>query len=114
MTDSIGNTSPSRNGRHKSPDSASKAEMHDGEGLTVEESETIAGEIQRARTLDRGVARFLDQRQAGTPSASGGAIHALGERARLPSGLERRLIDEALAGDRRARAELVEAFLPLI
>src|SRR5207248_3815401 len=40
--------------------------------------------------------------------------HALGERARLPARLERRLVDEAIAGERQARAQLVEAFLPVI
>ena len=39
---------------------------------------------------------------------------SVSDRARLPAGVERRLIDAAQAGDRRAREELVEAFLPLI
>jgi RNA polymerase primary sigma factor len=96
------------------PDNEDRAVRQDGNGFTIEESEDIAAEVQRARTLDRGVARFLDQRHSATPPASGSAIHALGERARLPAALERRLVGEAIAGDRRARAELVEAFLPLI
>ncbi|HEX5224174.1 MAG TPA: sigma-70 family RNA polymerase sigma factor [Solirubrobacteraceae bacterium] len=80
----------------------------------MEESEAIAAEMQRARALDRSVARFLDQAPSAGPSASVSAIHALGDRGRLPAVLERTLLDEAIAGDRRARADLVEAFLPLI
>jgi RNA polymerase sigma factor (sigma-70 family) len=38
----------------------------------------------------------------------------LGQRARLPQASEQRLVREAVGGDPRARAELVEAFLPLI
>jgi RNA polymerase primary sigma factor len=114
MTGPPGKTAVSRNGRHKPADGEGHAELHDGDGFTIEESEAIAAEVRRARTLDRGVARSLDHRPSATTSASGGAIHALGERARLPAGVERRLVDEAIAGDRRARADLVEAFLPLI
>jgi len=115
MTDSTGQTMPaSRNGGRTRPDSEDHAARQDGNGFTIEESETVAAEVQRARMLDRGVARSLDQRHSATRPASGSAIHALGERARLPAALERRLLDEAIAGDRRARAELVEAFLPLI
>src|ERR1700758_4261245 len=43
-----------------------------------------------------------------------GYLRALSDRPRLPAGVERRLIEAAQAGDRRAREELVEAFLPLI
>lgn len=115
MTNSTRQTTPvSRNGRRKRPDSGNHAEWQDGNGFTVEESETVAAEVQRARMLDRGVARFLDQRHSATPPASSSAIHALGERARLPAAIERRLLEAAIAGDRRARAALVEAFLPLI
>ena len=98
-----------RNGRHQPVDSERTAG-----GFSVEESEALAAEVQRARTLDRRVAQSLEQRHAPTPAASGDAIHALGERARLPAGLERRLLEKAIAGDRQARAQVVEAFLPLI
>src|SRR5205807_6565939 len=38
----------------------------------------------------------------------------LGDRPRLPIAAERRLVAAAQRGDRRAREELVEAFLPLV
>jgi RNA polymerase sigma factor (sigma-70 family) len=41
-------------------------------------------------------------------------LQLLGERPRLPDATERRLVQAAKGGDRRAREELVEAFLPLI
>jgi RNA polymerase sigma factor (sigma-70 family) len=41
-------------------------------------------------------------------------LQRLGERPRLPVATERRLVQAAKDGDRRAREELVEAFLPLI
>jgi RNA polymerase sigma factor (sigma-70 family) len=41
-------------------------------------------------------------------------MQQLGQRARLPRGTEQRLIRAAIGGDANARAELVEAFLPLI
>src|SRR5579875_3294370 len=42
------------------------------------------------------------------------AASELDRRPRLPSGLERELIAAAKAGEREARAQLIEAFLPLI
>src|SRR5690242_11482370 len=109
MGDAAGKATVAQNGRHQAADSERNAG-----GFSVEESEALAAEVQRARTLDRRVAQSLQQRHAPTPSASGDAIHALGKRARLPAGLERRLLEKAIAGDRQARAEVVEAFLPLI
>jgi RNA polymerase sigma factor (sigma-70 family) len=47
-------------------------------------------------------------------TSSAGYLRELGERPRLPVAVERRLIEAAQAGDRQAREELVEAFLPLI
>jgi RNA polymerase sigma factor (sigma-70 family) len=41
-------------------------------------------------------------------------MFALGQRARLPQASEQKLIRQAVAGDAHARAQLVEAFLPLI
>ena len=53
-------------------------------------------------------------RRLGGETSSAGYLRDLGDRPRLPAAVERRLIDAAQAGDRRAREELVEAFLPLI
>jgi RNA polymerase sigma factor (sigma-70 family) len=41
-------------------------------------------------------------------------LEELGRRPRLPAALERKLVEEAKAGDRRARAQLVEAYLPAV
>jgi RNA polymerase primary sigma factor len=46
--------------------------------------------------------------------ASGRYLHELGRRPNLPVALERKLVADAKRGDRRARAQLVEAFLPAV
>jgi RNA polymerase sigma factor (sigma-70 family) len=56
----------------------------------------------------------LGHRRLGGETSSASYLRDLGDRPRLPAAVERRLIDAAQAGDRRARGELVEAFLPLI
>ena len=56
----------------------------------------------------------LRHRRLGGETSSAGYLRDLSDRPRLPAAVERRLIDAAQAGDRRAREELVEAFLPLI
>ena len=92
----------------------SEAETDRSDGFGVEESGAIASEVRRGRALDRDIARHLDQRASTTAPVSTGEVHELGERARLPAALEQRLIRDAFAGDRSARAQLVEAFLPLL
>lgn len=83
-------------------------------GFGEEESDTIAAEAARGRELDRRLADELDQRVAATPEPSSVYIRGLGRRAPMPVEAERALVREATAGDLRARAALVEAFLPLI
>jgi RNA polymerase primary sigma factor len=78
------------------------------------ESELLEHESREARALDQALAADLRRRRLGGETSSAGYLRGLGERPRLPSALERRLIDAAQAGDNRAREELVEAFLPLI
>lgn len=85
-----------------------------GEGFTVEESKAIASEAQRGRVLDRELARDLDRAGSTAQAFSSRYIHDLGQRRSLPEAVERRLVREAIEGDRDARAQLVEAFLPLI
>ena len=92
----------------------SPEDLEDSEGFSAEESEALAFEAERSRALDRAIAQRLDQQQAAVRSVSRGYIHDLGQRGRLPASVEQRLVREAIAGDRSARAELVEAFLPLI
>jgi DNA-directed RNA polymerase sigma subunit (sigma70/sigma32) len=89
-------------------------EPHDLDGFSVEESDEIADEAARGRAADRRLAEDLEQRGATTPPVSGGYIRGLGRRGRLPASVERELVPAAVAGDRDARAALVEAFLPLI
>jgi RNA polymerase primary sigma factor len=86
----------------------------DIEHITDEESERLARESRAARTLDRQLAGDLRRRRPGGQTSSAGYLRELGERPRLPAATERRLVAAAQAGDRRAREELVEAFLPLI
>src|ERR1700753_1392808 len=78
------------------------------------ESELLEAQSRHARGLDCELAGELDRRQPGGATSSAGYLRDLSDRPRLPAGVERRLIDAAQAGDRRAREELVEAFLPLI
>jgi RNA polymerase primary sigma factor len=82
--------------------------------ITREESEGLEYESRAARTLDRQLAGELRRPRPGGETSSATYLRELGARPRLPVATERRLIEEAQAGDRAARAELVEAFLPLI
>jgi RNA polymerase sigma factor (sigma-70 family) len=80
----------------------------------TDESELLQAQSLAARALDEDLAAGLRHRRLGGETSSAGYLRDLGDRPRLPAGVERRLIDAAQAGDRRAREELVEAFLPLI
>jgi RNA polymerase primary sigma factor len=82
--------------------------------ITQEESELLQSESLAARALDQDLTDGLRRRRPGGETSSAGYLRGVSDRARLPAGVERRLIDAAQAGDRRAREELVEAFLPLI
>jgi RNA polymerase primary sigma factor len=86
----------------------------ESEHVSHEESQGLASESLAARALDQALARDLRHRRLGGEASSAGYLRELGERPRLPLALERRLIEAAQAGDRRAREELVEAFLPLV
>jgi RNA polymerase sigma factor (sigma-70 family) len=93
---------------------SSPPEWASPERLDLEESSAIAAEAQHGRALDRELVSGLEHRQATTTQLSSHYMFELGQRARLPQMVERRLVRQAAAGDPRARAELVEAFLPLI
>jgi RNA polymerase sigma factor (sigma-70 family) len=82
--------------------------------ITRDESDRLATESQSARVLDQQLAGDLGQRRLGGVTSAAGYLRELGDRPRLPVAVEQRLIEDAQAGDRRAREELVEAFLPLI
>jgi DNA-directed RNA polymerase sigma subunit (sigma70/sigma32) len=82
--------------------------------ITHDESELLQTESFKARALDEDLAVGLRHRRLGGETSSASYLRDLSDRARLPAAVERRLIDAAQTGDRRAREELVEAFLPLI
>jgi RNA polymerase primary sigma factor len=82
--------------------------------ITHAESELLAAESKNARGRDRELAVELDRRRPGGETSSARYLRELGDRRRLSTGAERRLVVSGQGGDRRAREELVEAFLPLI
>ncbi len=82
--------------------------------ITHDEIELLQSQSLAARALDQDLADELRRRRLRGATSSAGYLRDISDRARLPAGVERRLIDAAQAGDRRAREELVEAFLPLI
>jgi RNA polymerase primary sigma factor len=86
----------------------------DTDQITHDESELLQAQSLEARGLDQDLAAGLRHRRLGGETSSAGYLRDLSDRPRLPAAVERRLIDAAQAGDRRAREELVEAFLPLI
>jgi len=97
------------------PDDVDELEMNERSAqITESESTAIARESSEARELDRELARELRREQPLGETSSADYLRALGERPRLPVAVERRLVESAQAGDRRAREQLVEAFLPLI
>jgi len=83
-------------------------------GFDADESDAIAAEAHAGRELDRELAGELDRRPASGTSPSGDYMRRLGQRLRLSPAAEQQLVRAAIAGDRRARADLVEACLPLI
>lgn len=86
----------------------------DEEGITGVESEALELESREARDLDQQLAGTLKRDLPAGATSSAGYLRGLGDRPRLPVAAERRLVRGAQFGDRRAREELVEAFLPLI
>ena len=90
-------------------------EMPEGaDHITHGESETLETESRDARALDQQLASDLRRTALAGPTSSAAGLRQLGERPRLPLSTERRLVQAAKGGDRGAREELVEAFLPLI
>jgi RNA polymerase primary sigma factor len=86
----------------------------DTEEITQLESEALESESLQARDLDQRLAGELRCDLPAGATSSAGYLRRLGDRPRLPLAVERRLVRAAQNGDRRAREELVEAFLPLI
>ncbi len=86
----------------------------DSDQITGRESEALESESRAARVLDQRLAGELCRDALVSAISSAGYLRAVGERPRLPVAAERRLVGAAKGGDRQAREELVEAFLPLI
>jgi RNA polymerase primary sigma factor len=86
----------------------------DADQISHDESEALQVESRDARALDRRLASDLHRGQLEGPTSSAVQLRELSGRPRLPAGTERRLVQAAKGGDRWAREELVEAFLPLI
>jgi RNA polymerase primary sigma factor len=86
----------------------------DADRISPHESETLETESLEARGHDEQLATELRRGAFAGPTSSAIQLQQLGERPRLPTTTERRLVQAAKVGDRRAREELVEAFLPLI
>jgi RNA polymerase sigma factor (sigma-70 family) len=86
----------------------------DADRLSEHESETLEAESRDARGHDQQLATDLRRGTFEGPTSAAAQLQQLGDRPRLPVATERRLVQAAKDGDRRAREELVEAFLPLI
>jgi RNA polymerase primary sigma factor len=86
----------------------------DDDRISQHESEAIEADSRDARARDQQLAKDLRRGRLDTPTSSAGPLRELGERPRLPAATERRLVQAAKDGDRRATGELVEAFLPSI
>jgi RNA polymerase sigma factor (sigma-70 family) len=84
------------------------------ERFSPEESDELGAEARRTRLHDRELSDALGVPEPAGRVVSGRYLRDLGRRARLPTDLERRLVIAAKEGDRDARAQLVEAFLPAI
>jgi RNA polymerase sigma factor (sigma-70 family) len=74
----------------------------------------LASEISRGQRLDRDLARDLGQREPIRSTVASDYIERLDRSPLLSKEPERRLIDAAKRGDPAARAQLVEACVPLI
>jgi RNA polymerase primary sigma factor len=96
-------------------DTVAQLEMcADADRISQRESETLEAESLDARDHDQRLATDLRRGAFEGPTSSAAHLQQLGERPRLPVATERRLVQAAKDGDRGARGELVEAFLPLI
>jgi RNA polymerase sigma factor (sigma-70 family) len=80
----------------------------------AEAGEALAASAWRARVADRELAAALDRPQPAGRAVSARYLDELGRRPRLPAAMERDVIAAAQNGDARARAQLVEAYMPLL
>jgi RNA polymerase sigma factor (sigma-70 family) len=74
----------------------------------------LQAELARAQRLDRDLAGDLGRHVPVRGAVAGAYIQTLGRRRQLTEAAERALVLAAKRGDRAARAQLVEAFMPLV
>jgi DNA-directed RNA polymerase sigma subunit (sigma70/sigma32) len=98
----------------KAGDAADPLEIEQDEGFSTEEREALGAAARRARRHDRALSDTLGSPRPSGRLVSSGYLRQLGRRPSLSPAAERKLVDAAKAGDRQARAQLVEAFLPAI
>jgi RNA polymerase sigma factor (sigma-70 family) len=77
-------------------------------------AEELRAEISRGQVADRELARRLGRPEPHRASPAGGYVDTLAERPVLPAATEQRLVMDAQRGDVAARAQLIEAYMPLI
>jgi RNA polymerase sigma factor (sigma-70 family) len=75
---------------------------------------TLREEVEQGHAADRRLARALGRPQPQRAAAPGGWVDTLSRRPSLPAGLAHELVERAQAGDAHARAQLIEACMPLI
>jgi hypothetical protein len=101
-------------GRRNNSGGALEAPSEEDRGFSNEDSERLGAEARQARRHDRELSGRLGGPAPRGRVASGRYLHELGRRPNLPVALERNLVADVKRGDRRARAQLVEAFLPAV
>jgi RNA polymerase sigma factor (sigma-70 family) len=82
--------------------------------FATEDPGAIEREAGAGRLLDRALAEELGEVQPDLAPVTTGYLRDVGRRPPLPEADERALVAAAKAGDDAARAQLIEAFLPLI
>jgi RNA polymerase primary sigma factor len=95
------------------PDIAGNLAPGEAEAV-VRHDEQLEADAHRNRRLDRELARDLGRPEPASRVTGPGYLGRLAARPALPSATERDLVSRAQGGDPEARAQLVEAFLPLI
>src|SRR3954471_9599710 len=75
---------------------------------------SLRSEVEAGHVADRELARDLGRPEPRRATAAGGFVDTLARRPALSAELERELVERAKAGDAQARAQLIEAYMPLI
>jgi RNA polymerase sigma factor (sigma-70 family) len=77
-------------------------------------ADELQAEVSRGRLRDRDLARALGHAEPERRVGAGEVVERLARRPALPAALERDLVRRAKEGDLGARAQVVEAFMPLV